>query len=417
MAAPRTRQYRALALMYFAQGLPSGLAFNALGVLIRQGSHDVSAVGWTGLAFLPWALKFIWAGAIDNLCARRGYAPVVMATQTLAVLVCLALTAFPPSTALGMALAGVVLLNTICATQDIATNAYAVTHLQGKGAGAANAIQVAGFIAGMLCGGGGLLVVHEHYGWRVAMCSMAALFVALYLPLLLDREWRRDAGGVAGAGAVPKAGGRHKIRLRDLRQHPDLLAALAVALLFKFAGTAVATLVQPWLVDRGMDGAAIGALQMAMLVSTAVGGVVLGIPMVRRFGNARAAWIASALAAAVLGVPWLLQSADVHDSVLLYVAFCGQAVFEGAMYVAIWAMFMNWADPARPGTDYTAMQCCESLANAVGAGAIGGLGQRLGYANAFGAMWLAGIVAVLLIVMALGRMRFVAASDNAGEVA
>jgi PAT family beta-lactamase induction signal transducer AmpG len=299
----------------------------------------------------------------------------------------------------------VVLLNTICATQDIVTNAYAVTHLQGKGAGAANAIQVAGFIGGMLCGGGGLLVLHQQVGWSGTMLLLAALLVLLYLPLACDNQWHH---------ARPAAA-QDKVRLRDLRRHPDLLPALIVALLFKFASTAVSTLMQPWLVDRGMDSAAIGTLQMAILISTALGGVVLGIPLVRRCGNVRAVWIACALAALVLGAPWLLLAGDVHEHWAVYAAFCVQGVFEGSMYVAIWAMFMNWADPARPGTDYTAMQCCESLANALAAGAVGGLGQALGYADAFAVLWAAGAVMVLLIALALRRMRFVAESVIPGQ--
>lgn len=37
----RRAEYLALALMYLAQGLPAGLAFNALDVLIRQGGRSV----------------------------------------------------------------------------------------------------------------------------------------------------------------------------------------------------------------------------------------------------------------------------------------------------------------------------------------------------------------------------------------
>lgn len=95
--ASRATEYRALALMYTAQGLPTGLAFHALGTLMRQGGHGVAEVGLVGLAFLPWALKFLWAAPVDNACARWGHARVVGVTQALAVLACLALIALPPS--------------------------------------------------------------------------------------------------------------------------------------------------------------------------------------------------------------------------------------------------------------------------------------------------------------------------------
>lgn len=394
--AQRRSEYVALALMYFAQGLPAGLAFNALGILIRQGGHSVADVGWTGLAFLPWALKFLWASAIDNACARWGHARLIGATQLMAVALCLGLMSFPPSGALHLALLGIVLLNTVCATQDIATNAYAVARLQGSTAGPANAIQVAAFIAGMLAGGGGLLLVHALAGWSTAMGLMAGMMLSIHLALRLGRRWQAPSAGVKAPN--------DKVHLRDLRRHPDLAWALAIALLFKFASTAAATLVQPWLIDRGLDLTQAGGLQMTMLVATAAGGVLIGVPLVRRLGNRRAVLVSGVVAAALLGTAWALDAADARDLRLLALTFGVQALFEGALYVAIWALFMNWASPARPGTDYTAMQCGESLSNALAAGVIGGLGQQLGYAHAFALAWLAGAAAIVLIAACLPRL-------------
>ncbi|MGE8655516.1 MAG: MFS transporter [Achromobacter sp.] len=388
-------EYLALALMYFAQGLPSGLAFNALGALIRQGGHPVAEVGLTGLAFLPWALKFLWAGPIDNACARWGHARLIGVTQTLAVLLYLGLAPFPPGTYLVATLIGVIALNSVCATQDIVTNAYAVSRLQGRAAGPANAIQVAAFIAGMLAGGGGLLVLHAHVGWADTMLLMALLLVLLYLPLGFGRRWRD--------GTAPRPA-TQRVRLRDLRRHADLGWALAIALLFKFAGTAISTLVQPWLVDRGLSLAQVGTLQMSNLIANAVGGVLIGVPLVRWLGDRRAALAGCVIVAMLLGTAWGLQVNGLHDARIIYVAFGVQALGEGAMYVAVWALFMNWASPQRPGTDFTAMQCCESLANGLAAGVIGGLSQRVGYGHAFALAWLAGGIAVALIAWCLPRL-------------
>ncbi|KRE88742.1 hypothetical protein ASG87_09240 [Frateuria sp. Soil773] len=398
-------EYAALALMYFAQGLPMGLAYDALGTLIRYGGHSVAAVGLTGFAFLPWALKFLWAGAVDNACARWGMARIVFGTQALVVLACLALVPFPPSTHLYGTLAGAVVLNALCATQDIVTNAYAVVRLQGRSAGAANAIQVAGFIAGMLVGGGGLLLLHARIGWGGAMLLLAVLMFLLYLPLAWERRWL-GAGRAAGVATEAPA----RVRLRDLRRHADLGWALLIALVFKFSSTAVATLAKPWLLDRGFDLAQVGSLQMSNLVATAVGGAVLGVPLVRRLGNRRAVLVSMAMAGVMLGTAWTLHAMGSFGMAFCYGAFAVQSLFEGAMYVAIWALFMNWASPERPGTDYTAMQCCESLGNAVAAGAIGGLGQKLGFGAAFACAWAASAVVLALVAMGLPRLRLAAAS-------
>jgi len=386
LPATRRSEYRALALMYVAQGLPTGFAFYALGTLIRDGGHSVAAVGWVSLAIVPWALKFLWASFIDNACIRWGHPRLILFSQILAV------------THLGGALAGIVLLNTICATQDIATNAYAVSRMQGKAAGPANGLQVGGFLVGMLLGGGGLLIVHEAGGWSAAMSTLAGLMALSGLLLWLDRRWQQ---------AVSSTLTRSKVRLRDLLRHVDLGWALAIVLLFKFPGTAVSTLMQPWLVDRGLALDTIGQLHMVIVLTTALGGLALGIPLVRRLGSRRAVVVSCVMVALVLGMAFGLETFDIHALWAYYLAFCVQAVFEGAMFVSIWALFMNWSSPQSPGTDFTAMQCSESIANGTAAAAIGGLGQILGYANAFALAWAFMGIAACLIALCLARLSLV----------
>src|SRR5690606_20757969 len=100
---------------------------------------------------------------------------------------------------------------------------------------------------------------------------------------------------------------------------------------------------KPWLIDRGFGLAQAGSLQIANLLLMAAGGAVLGIPLVRRVGNRRAVWLAGIAATAALGVAWLLETSGTRAHVWFYAGFGLQAVLEGALYVAIWALFMNWA--------------------------------------------------------------------------
>ena len=48
-------------MLYFAQGLPSGLLGKALPPLLRDQGVSLSAIGFTALLALPWTLKFLWA--------------------------------------------------------------------------------------------------------------------------------------------------------------------------------------------------------------------------------------------------------------------------------------------------------------------------------------------------------------------
>ncbi|MCA8093722.1 MFS transporter [Burkholderia anthina] len=406
----RRADYLALALMYVAQGLPIGLAYNALAVLIRAGGHDVATVGYTGLAFVPWALKFLWAPAIDNVSERVGLRRVLWTTQIAIVVVCAALVPFPPAVSLPVSLTLVVAMNALCATQDIVTNAYAVRRMQGRAAGAANAIQVAGFIVGMLAGGGGLLVLSARTGWTFAMATFAIVMALIYVPLLfIDTGFAKPGARESGAterGAPPR------VRLRDVVRGRDFGWAMLLASTFKLASTAVSTLVQPWLLDRGLSLDDIGRLQMSNLCFVALGAVALGIPLVRRFGCRRAVLTGMAGAGVLLGAAWLLETQHLFSRLHCYVAFAVQSLFEGAMYVAIWATLMNWASPERPGADFTAMQCCESVGNAMAAGAIGAAVAVLGYGAAFAGAW---GLAVLVWIAAFVSLRKIRLHESAGS--
>ena len=83
---------------------------------------------------------------------------------------------------------GFLLLNFVSATQDIATDGFAVDLLAGSERGYANGIQVAGYRGGMVASGGVLLIVLERIGARTAFSILAVATVVLSLPLLFVRE-------------------------------------------------------------------------------------------------------------------------------------------------------------------------------------------------------------------------------------
>lgn len=403
----RKSSYRALAMMYLSQGLPIGFAFYALGSLIRNAGYSLTEVGLIGLTFLPWAFKFLWAGLVDNICLRWGYARVIFFTQTLAVLTCFVAIPLPLASHLVGALSCIILLNFICATQDIATNGWAVLLMQGKDAGAANAIQIVCFMFGMLLGGGGLLIVHSYVGWYLTMALLATLMAVISGLLLLDKPWQ-------SAVSVQTSERKVNVQLRDLLHHQDLAWAIGIALFFKFPSTCMNILLQPWMVDRGMGIDALGYLQIAMMLGTSLGAIFIGAPLVRHLSNRRAVVISYLMATLMLGMAWGLETTGASSLWCIYLVLCAQAVFEGAMFVAIWALFMNWSSPRYPGTDFTAMQCSENIANTIATGFIGGIGQMLGYAHGFALIWLSGACVFIIIIVCLPRLTLQTEKDLSG---
>ena len=151
-AAPRTgalalyrdRRMLAIALMGVSSGLPLLLTTSTLAYWLRKVGVDKTSIGLFALVGLPYALKFVWAPALDalrlpllgRLGQRRSWA---LGTQLVLVVAILGLGASDPAQApLGTA-AWAVLVAFCSASQDVAVDAYRIEVLRDyeQGAGAA----------------------------------------------------------------------------------------------------------------------------------------------------------------------------------------------------------------------------------------------------------------------------------------
>jgi PAT family beta-lactamase induction signal transducer AmpG len=122
-----------LMVLYFAQGLPSGLLARALPPLLREQGVSLSVIGFTSLLALPWALKFLWAPIVDRYGSRKQW---LLALNTLTMMLMLVVASRDFAAwvdILPLFLALLFCLNFIAATQDIATDGYAVSTLNAGG--------------------------------------------------------------------------------------------------------------------------------------------------------------------------------------------------------------------------------------------------------------------------------------------
>src|SRR4029450_9549062 len=87
--------------------------------------------------------------------------------------------------ALPLFLAVLFCMNLVSATQDIATDGYAVITLKPEWRGLGNSIQVVGYKLGMVVGSGVLLWLVARHGWRTSYAGLACLMLAVIVPVSL----------------------------------------------------------------------------------------------------------------------------------------------------------------------------------------------------------------------------------------
>ena len=55
-----------LGLLYLAQGIPMGIAMDALPTFLRHDGGELKVLAFLPLVGLPWVVKFLWASFVDN---------------------------------------------------------------------------------------------------------------------------------------------------------------------------------------------------------------------------------------------------------------------------------------------------------------------------------------------------------------
>jgi len=399
-----------LGSLYFAQGLPFGFFTQALPVMMRKRGFSLGEVGLASLLAVPWALKFVWAPAVDRywsarLGRRRSW---IMPLQLLAIVILVAL-ALSGARSLRAVMAATLLLNLVAASQDIATDGLAVDILAPSERGIANGLQVAGYRVGMIVGGGALLVFYDRLGAPVTFLAMAALTALSTIPVARLRE-PPPAVALSPARSGPPSGTSFLRRAGAGR-------LLAVVMTYK-AGESFATgMLRPFLADLGLGLGDIGLLVGTVGFVAGMVGALAGGALVERLGR-RSALMAFGLlqAAAVAGYAFLAFHATyAHVSRSLLFAVCGLEHLAGGMATAaLFTCMMDWCAPQTSAADYTVQASAVVVATGLAATAAGASAQSLGYFHHFELAAVLALGALLIVVRCFPKSE--SAADAVGGV-
>lgn len=387
--------------LYVTQGIPLGLAMEALPGLLRQQGAALDRLAFLPLVGLPWVLKFLWAPLIDDhwsprIGRRRSW---VLPMQSLVLATLLAVVAAGVSESVsGWLVAGFALASLAGATQDTATDGLAAEHFQGRDLARANGIQVAGTMIGFFFGGSGTLVMAGLIGLTGALLVVAGVVAA---GLVLALFWRE--GGPPQPGAAPHM----RASLRGFAARPGALPLLAVALLSAVTASAGFGLWKLFLIDAGWTIAAVGRLGIAAGAVTILLGCGGGAWMVTRFGAWRALF-AGLGASGGAALAWSAQAVGVlplaSTPSLLSLPFLAAALGAfgaGAASVAAMALAMRFAASAgQAGTDMTSVQSTRDLGEIGTSSAVTLLAASAGYGGAFLAVAAAAGLAVAAVYQA-----------------
>lgn len=361
--------------LYVGQSIIGGLTFLALPSVLRDRGLPLDEIGLIYLASLPWAVKFLWAPAVERYrLPRSGQSrsrSIVLVTALISALGLCVVSLLGPTSLIPL-IAVFILIAFAASTGDIACDGHAVETLSERHHGWGNAAQVGGAYLGSAIGSGLFLILVGRLDWSRASLAMAALLLALALPFILS--------------PAPASPGlrTHQPSLRDALRRSDMRIGLMLAALYVVAQKWGVAMLGPFLIDTGLDLASLGIVNGlgGMLVGFAC--ALLGGALVRLWSARTVMVLALILQAfALAGLAAAAWRGGVPQPILLGLALTSSSGLMALGFVALYAQFMALSDPRQAGIDFTLLQCMDALVSMAGGVGAGWISQHFGYGACF----------------------------------
>jgi len=380
-----------ISVLYFAEGLPFGIAYDVWPVFFRVHGVSLREIGLMSLLSLPWTWKLLWAPLVDRFGARQHWITVCLAVLGATTLAILPQDASQPSTLMwGLLL----LFTTASATQDIAIDAYAVDVSTPTTVGSINGVRVSAARVALMVGGGGTVFLADYTGWSALWVVLAGTFFVL--------------------AAVVWHSPRVKLQ-ESVRRHSvapvlrwvfrwQMVPVVAFVLLYKVGDSTLGRMVKPFWVDRGYSLAEIGAISVTLGTVLTIFGALAGGWLTNRIGIFRSLlWLGLAQLVSNLGYVAVAALELPRESI--YVASMIESFTQGLGTAAFLSFLMNLCDKEHAATQYAILSAMFALTRDV-AGAFSGIGvEAFGYAAYFAVTTALAVPGLALLPFIRGRIR------------
>lgn len=301
IASLRQPKVAVMLMLGFSSGLPFFLSGNTLGYWLRDEGTALTAIGFLSWVGLAYSLKFLWAPVIDRVDApgfgrlgrRRGW---MIVSQLLVAVGLMGLS----TVGVKAGLASVGLLALIVAfsssTQDIVVDAWRIeAAADSDELGLLSAAYQLGYRMAILVTDALILIMANHWGWRLSYGAMAALMaVGVSATLVAMEPLRAKKLFESSAAAAPlwSARGFSDAVIGPFTEFFRVYGWLALLMLamisfYQLPEYVMGPMVNPFYHDLGLSKDAVGAVRGSIGLVTTLLGIAAGGFSALRFGYLR----------------------------------------------------------------------------------------------------------------------------------
>jgi PAT family beta-lactamase induction signal transducer AmpG len=383
-----------VAILYFIEGFPFGLLFDAFPVYFRSHGVSLTDIGLISLAGLPWTFKFLWAPAVDLWGKRKHW---IVACQSLLAMDLAVLLLLKPGQQDWMLWPVLIALAVLSATQDIAIDAYTIELLDEEEMGPANGVRVSLYRVALICAGGVFVALAGIVGWQAAFAAASGLFVVSALLSSRAPETLRPQSTQGEQERWPEVLDRAVVApLRGFWRRPGVLYVMLFVLTFKLGDMALGPMVRPFWVDRHFTPLQIGAIPGTIGVVSTIAGALLGGKLAKSWGLFRALWVLG-IAQAMSNLGYAAVAALPPSTLLMYSASVLESFCGGLGTSPFLAFLMSMCDKSQAATQYALLSAVFGLSRSLSGAFSGVVTQSVGYTTYFTATFFLAWPAFLLL--------------------
>jgi MFS transporter, PAT family, beta-lactamase induction signal transducer AmpG len=361
-----------VSLLYFAEGFPFGLIHGTFPVYFRIHEMSLMHVGLLSLLGLPYALKFLWAPAVDFLGKRRQW---ISAAQFLMAAFMVLILPMDPEHPDFLLWACIFSLAIMSATQDVAVDAYTIEMLKPSEMGMANGMRMAAYRVAMLISGYWFVTLGGRIGWRATFLIAAVILatcsvVSLKLPPVEVKRPRFSLTSVAGP-------------VKDLLMRPGVTQVALFILFYKLGDLALGPMVPIFWVDRGLNTYQIGMITGTLGMLATIGGGLAGGLFMARFGIFHGLWFLGIWqAGAHLSYGWVAAYPE-SGNWGIYAASITESFCAGLGTAAFLAFLMSVCKKEYSATQYALLSALFRVPGIVFGALSGWAATHMGYSQYF----------------------------------
>lgn len=373
-----------------AQAIPMSFFSTVVPVIMRQQHYSLEAIGLMQLIKLPWIIKFLWAPFVDRTgSSTQGYRRWIFYSEGFYAFSVAAVAFFSLDQQFSVIIILMVLAITASATQDIATDAWAILTLKKEERSLGNSMQSMGSFLGSMIGSGALLVLYHYFGWMWLLLSLSGVVLIALLPLGLFRP----------AALIPRRPRSKSVSFKDIGsffRQQGIWPHLLLLGIFHSSLIGIMTMVKPLMIDNGYSIGEIGIISGIFGTASGAAGAMLAGLIMRRISRLRAAMIFGlfnllpALFFTILH-PQLTTTWVIWSGVaLLWCAYATGMVF-------VFTIAMEQVRHCREGTDFTLQIVIVHLCSLILAVLSGKIAGAFSYGTLFAFSLALGVITIFVI--------------------